>query len=320
MKSILNYFITFTLVFVFTSFVAEADTVDKIIAKVGSEVITLSDVAQSIAQKRAYYIQRFGKKKGVQEFLKFKKDALNELILMSIMTAQIKKAGISISDSELATEYQMRLSQMRLSEGQLIGKLQKEGISLRQYKANLKEEVERTRFVQKKIMPYVAISDYDLQKEYEKNISKFQKYSKLRFIEVFLTPSKLKDASSQAAMAKKIQGMLKRGQNVSTLIKKYSSGAFAAKGGDSGLVDAKTLRPEIQMILSQLKKGQTSPVMPIQHGTFVFKLLSKSNPKPIPFNEVVNQIRSEYSNKYVEEELKRYLMSVKDQTYVEIHK
>ena len=56
-------------------------------------------------------------------------------------------------------EYQTKLSQFRISEPALINKLRKDGISLQEYKISLKQELEKQKFIQKKIMPQIAISD-----------------------------------------------------------------------------------------------------------------------------------------------------------------
>lgn len=252
------------------------------------------------------------------EFQKFKKNALNEMILQKILDSEISKDGIEVSHAEVDQEIKLRISQLGITEGKLILELQKEGISLKEYKDSIKKELERQRFIQKKIAPQINISDYDLQKEYENNIQDYQVYTKLRFIEAFLTQDKFSSSEELVNMAKAIQLKLKRRQSVSSQIKKYSSGAFAERGGDSGMIDSSQLRPEIQGILSQLKVGETSQPIPIQNGVFVFKLLAKSNPKPIPFNKVINQIRGRYGEKVVIDELKQYLMAIKDQTYVEI--
>lgn len=309
--------ICFTIAFVFT-IQASAEIVDKIIAKVGSDVITLSDVAKSIAEQRSYLLQTYGDKRGTERFLKFKENVLDEMILQKILELEIKREGLQATTAEVEQEYQQRLNQFGINEITLIGQLQKDGISLADFKKSVRSELEKQKLIQKKIMANIAISDYDLQKEYEKNIDKFQVFTKINFVEVYLTPDKFADAEELANTAKKIQSMLKSGQNAGALIKQYSSGAYAESNGLSGFVDAKELRPEIQAVLSRMKKGETSEVLPIQHGVFIFKLLDKSDPKPVPFNEVANQLRGQFGQKVVQDELRKYLLSVKDQTFVEI--
>jgi len=60
-------------------------------------------------------------------------------------------------------------------------------------------------------------------------------------------------------------------------------------------------------------------MLPTGGGIFIFRMLDKTDPAPVPFNEVANALRSRLGDKFVLHELKRYLMNVKDQTFVELH-
>lgn len=306
--------------FLFHSSPNFAETVDKIVAKVGSEVITLSDVSQAIAEKRAFLYSMGNKEKATADFEKFKNDILNEMILEIILRTEITKENITVADATVDEEFNNRLRQSGLSAAVFAEKIAAQGFSVSAYKKKLKEEMEKQQFVQKKIMPNLSVSDYDLQQEYEKNISKFQIYNKLRFIEVYLTPTKFTSNEELFSMARSIREKMVKGQNVTDLIKQYSSGAFAQKGGDSGDINGADIRPEIQETLSQLKPGETSQLFPSSEGVFIFKLVSKADSKPVPFNKVAGIIRMRYGEKMLLQELKKYLMSVKDETYVEILK
>ena len=83
-------------------------------------------------------------------------------------------------------------------------------------------------------------------------------------------------------------------------------------------MESSSLRPEVLSILDSLKNGETSEQLTFPGGILVFKLISKAEPQPLPFNQVVNQVRMRYFESIVDSELKKYLLSVKDKTYVEI--
>jgi peptidyl-prolyl cis-trans isomerase SurA len=314
-------FVVFCFLFVLVPWMAspaQVETVDKIVARVGSDVITLSDLARASAQQRNYFFQKFGKEDGKKKFQEFSQNALEELILDRVLRSEIKKEGCEPSELEVSQEYESRLKQMGMSEPSLLDRLSRDGISLADYKDNIRYDVGRQRLIQKKIMPRIAVSDYDLQKEYEKNISLYQTYNKFSFVEVYLTPDKFPDVDALMKIARKIHADLTAKRNVASLIKQYSSGAFAANGGNSGLVESSQLRPEIVAALSRLKAGEVSPIMPTQQGVFIFKLISKADPKPLPYNEVSAQVRSRYYDQIVSDELKKYLVAIKDQMFVEI--
>lgn len=307
----------FLCLFAVTAF---AKTVDRIVAKVGDDVITLSDISHAIGVQRSYLMQKYGKVKGAEEFAKFRDNAIDELILQKILDAEIKKNDIQITSEQVDQEHQARLRQRGFTEAEFIAKLRAQDVALFDYKENIKSELEQSALIQKKIMPGISVSDYDLQKEYEQRKSEFLKYKKHRFIQAYLIPDKFTSSEELLSMAESIHGKLKQGVPVSDLIKKYSTGPFFEQGGDSGLVETATLRSEIQTILSRLKVGETSPLIPLGQGVIVIKLLAQADPEPLAFNEVIQMLRMQYGEKIVKDELKKYLLSVKDQMYVEVLK
>lgn len=297
-----------------------AKTVDRIVAKVGDDVITLSDVAHAIGVQRSYLMQKYGKTKGVEEFARFKDNAIDELVLQKILDAEIKKNDIQITSEQVEQEHQARLRQYGLTEAGFMSQLRTQGVALFDYKENIKSELEQSALIQKKIMPGISVSDYDLQKEYDKRKNEFLKYKKQRFIQAYLIPDKFTSSEELLKTAEGIHSKLKQGASVFDLIKKYSTGPFSEQGGDSGLVETASFRPEVQTILSRLKVGETSPLIPLGQGVIVIKLLAQADPEPLAFNEVIQTLRMQYGEKIVKDELRKYLLSVKDQMYVEVLK
>lgn len=297
---------------------AFAETIDKIVAKVGTEVITLSDVNQEKTKQKAFLVETLGKQEGLNKYNKIRLSILDEMILNLLLKEEIKKTGIAATDQEVQQYFNNNLKRSGKNEKDFIESLAQKKLSLADFKQLLRFEIERQKYVQKVIMPKISITDYDLKQEYEKNKHIYQTYTKLHFIETFLTIDSFASEQELVNMVKKIHNTLKAGGNASALIKKHSSGAFAKKGGDSGLVEGSGLRPEIQNILNSLKNGQTSEPVSVQSGVFIFKLLSKEAPQPLPLNQVVSEVRMSYAEKAMEKELKQHLLNVKDMTYVEI--
>lgn len=303
-----------------TSVCSFAEMVDRILAKVGTEAITSSDYQKNLNEKKLALEQRYGKQKGQVEFAKYKARALEEMVLQRILEAEITREKITVSNEDVEEEYQNRVQRSGMNATQFIQELAGHGLSIPQYKKMIKQDLEQQKFVQKKIVPQIHVSDLDIKKAYEKNPLQYKSYSKLRFIEVFLTPDQFKNQEELLKVAEQIHKKLKTGQNVKLDIQKYSSGAFKDKGGDSGVMAAKDLRPDIVNVLQQLKPGDVSPLIPTDQGVYFFKLVSQADPQPLPFAQVARLLRSKATEQQIQKKLKQYLLAVKDQTYVEILK
>lgn len=312
----------FALVSVFLSLAvpARAETVDKIIAKVGEEAITQSDLSQAVRTKKLSLVQTYGDKEGLSLFAKFQANALDEMVLEKILESEIRREKIEVGQSDVDAEYRERVRASKMSETDFNASLAGFGLSLPAYRDSLKKDLEQRKFIEKKIMPNVSVSEYDLQKEYEKNPAKYRTFSKFRFIEAYLTPDRFGSQDELMKTAQAIHEAFLKSAAVGELVRKHSSGAFKDKGGDSGLVDAESLRPEIKRALLALKPGETAQPFQLGNGLYLCKLVSASDPKPLPFNQVSNAIRARLGDKAIQRELREYLFSVKDQTFVEIMK
>jgi parvulin-like peptidyl-prolyl isomerase len=307
------------IIFLLWSLSLQAETVDRIVAKVGGEIITLSDKQSYLNFKKLDFEFRYGKA-AVTHFAAFQSRALNELVLDRILDQELAREKINISPTEIESDFQGILSRLGVKESDFVARMAKSGLTLAEYKSHLRRDIGKRQFIQKKIMPGIAFSELDLKQEYQNHIDKYRSYNKLRFIEAFLTPEKFSTEQDLVGFARKLEDELKRGVNVVASLKQFSSGAFAKSGGDSGLIDATQLRPEIRNILSRLRVGDVSPPIPFGQGVFIFKLMAQAEPTALPYSQVSQIVKADYAEKVVEQELKKYLMAVKDQTYVEIVK
>ncbi|MBI4373634.1 MAG: SurA N-terminal domain-containing protein [Deltaproteobacteria bacterium] len=98
-----------------------AETVDRIVAVVGTEIVTLSDLRRQ-------------KSTG-------KKEALNELIRAKILDSEIERLQISVSDDDMAQAIREVLYRNRLSLEQFKKELGKEGQGFERYKEGLRGEL-----------------------------------------------------------------------------------------------------------------------------------------------------------------------------------
>lgn len=296
-----------------------AETVDKIVAKVGQDVITLSDREAFQRFKKLDFEFRYGAAAAGQ-FASYQSRLLEDLILDKILDQELEREKIISAPTDVEAEYQSILKRLGVSHSDFLARLGRSGITLAEYKAQLRRSVGKRELIQKKVMPSIAVSELDVKSQYNDHPERYGTFKKFRFVEGFFTPEKFPTEEQFVSFVKDLHQKLERSQTVSSLILQYSSGAFAAKGGDSGLVEATSLKPEIVNVLTRLNPGQVSPPVPFGEGVFLFKLLERSEPTLIPYSQINQQVRADVAEKAVEQGLQRYLMAVKDQTFVEIVK
>ncbi|MBI2341020.1 MAG: peptidyl-prolyl cis-trans isomerase [Deltaproteobacteria bacterium] len=275
--------------------------VDQIVAKVNDVVITQSDIAEEMKKSKA----------GQTE-------VLNRLINDALLAQEIEKQNIDVTDSQVDQAMQSMAGQNRSTVDELKAELARRGIGESAYKNELREKLKRDEFLKKTIYPRIRVSDYDLEEYYRNHPSEFQGFSKIRFLELLLTPDSAPPGTDLQALAGDIVGQLRRGAPFSSLVQKYSRGAFAGKGGDSGIVDTGEMRPDLLNLLTMLEPNRISDPIPTPSGIFIFKVIDRLDPKPRSFNEVKEWVRNRVIQERIGEEVERYLMEIRARSFVEI--
>ena len=121
------------------------EVVDRIVAVVGKEIITLSELQEY--------------RKGAA------KEPLEGLIRERLFAAEMERLGISASDDDLADALRQVLSRNRMTPEQLRSELSRKGTSFDRYKAELRQEIRRYKFLGQVIVPRIRVSEEEIAKQ-----------------------------------------------------------------------------------------------------------------------------------------------------------
>lgn len=292
--------------------------VDKIVVRVNNAMITQSDIAQAThafvleINKIPDPVER-KKKQG-----NLKNEVLNHLINEKILEQEIEKIKIEITDEEVDRALNNLAEQNQTTLEDLRNELAKKGIAFEVYKDQLRGDLKKNEFLKKTIYPRIRIADHDLEEYYKKQGEKFQGYEQIRFYEILITPESIPQGSTAQSFVEQLFMNLKRGGSFAEAAKKYSRGAFANKGGDSGLIDTSQMRPDLLNVLLNLKINEISQPMSTANGIFIFKVVEKKNPKSRPFEEVKEALRQRYIEERVDDELEHFVMEARSHSFIEI--
>lgn len=314
-----KYFYFVVWFFLFSSLV-HAETIERIVAKVGNDIITTSDTTENLKLKRKLLLFKYGPTGSLPLIKNLEKDFLNEMILEMILKQKIAEQGLDISDRDLEALYQTQLQSQNKTEREFLASLEKNGLELKDFKNDLRFDMAKQKFVQKNIMPKIEVDKNELQKLYESKKSEFNTFKKYQFTEVILDRSHFATETEFKSTAESIHNSLKTNAQAqaSVMIRKHSAGAFQNSGGDSGLMNASDINPEIKMLLDRLKDGETTKIFYNPNAAFIFKLIKKSDPVPLSFNEVVGTLKMQLAEEAINKALRQYLLLEKEKTFIEI--
>ncbi|HCG72725.1 MAG TPA: hypothetical protein DE038_05405, partial [Nitrospina sp.] len=215
---------------------AVAKVFDRVVAKVNSEIITLSSVNEKVELLRQKYRGDF-KGRDEKEVLN---EALNTIVEEKLQLQEGKKRGLAVDDSAVDAAVKDIEKKNGLEEGQLASMLISEGRSLETYKNHIRDQILVSKVIRYELGSRVSVSERKIAKYYHNNQKDFWDPGKARVRHILILTEKELSADKKKEkylQAKEILGEVKRGKDFADAAKEYSEDISASEGGDVGFVE-----------------------------------------------------------------------------------
>ena len=308
MYKILRFLIIF-LFFLSSTLPLSAKVIDRIVAIVNDDVITLSELNEITK-----YLTHQNNPP-----LEVKRKILEELINSRLALQEAEKLGIQVDEKEIDMAIKGLLAQSGATLEELKRDLEKNGISFKEYKQWLKEQIVKSKLLALEVQGKVTVTDEEIKKYYEAHKDKYKGYTEyhLRHI-LLLKPQDAGEIERIKEMQKKILQLLKEGVPFCELAKQYSQAPTAQDGGDLGWLKEKELAPEIKTALKGLKPGEITPWLDTDPGFQLIQLVEARSTPDKPLAEVKDQIYKILYQKKVEQRYKHWLEQLRKKAYIKI--
>lgn len=308
----LNIIFAFALLLI-TQLPSSAEVVDRIVAIINDSVITLSELnaATAVALDKL----SIDEKKDTSKVAELKSRMLDSLIEQKLVKQASDKAGIDISEREIDNAVDDIKKQNNLTQESLLLALAQSGLTLREYREQLKEQIRQVKFINKEFRSKISIQPEDIEDYYKTNIDEFYGPASYRLNLIFV-PSDDKDAERQKL--KVIKEGLARGDDFRDLAGHYSEGASASLGGDMGYMKEGEMDKTIEAAAKKLKIGEVSPPIITPEGTYFIQLVEVKKPAPRPLDDVRGYINDKLFKKVMDDRFSFWLKEVKRYAHIEI--
>ena len=330
-KVMLTYllrYIIFTLLFCTFSFslvsrAESAEIVDRIVAVVNDDIITLFELNRSFKpyvdkiRERGYPLEKESK-----VLFKTREDILNQLIEQKITDQEIKRFKISISEKEIDQTIERIKEANYYTDEDLRAALAKDGLTMEEYRKQMKEQILRKRLVNLKVTSKIVITKEDIKSYYETHKDKYGGENKYHLRNIIMKVSTLVDEKEKLevkARMDEVYAKLKAGQSFETMAMNYSE-SLASEGGDLGLFGLSELSLQLQKAIKGMKAGEFTPVLYTDQGYQILFVQEVVNTSGKPLEEVSPEIERILFDDIVDNNFQSWLEDLRKQSHIKIIK
>jgi peptidyl-prolyl cis-trans isomerase SurA len=296
--------------------------VDRIVAVVNDDIITLFDLKQSF-EPYAKNIKAMGysSEKEREVLFKVRSDLLDQLIDRKLVDFQIKKNNIMVIDKEIDNAIERIKAARYYTDEDLRAGLAQQGLTMEEYRKELKEQLLRSRLVNLEVKSKIVVTKEDIQSYYEKHREKYAGEKKYHLWNIFMKISAAADDSERRSDLTKMETILakvKQGKSFESLAKDDFIASLGASGGDLGLFLLNELSTQLQKVVAEMKAGEVSDVLTTDFGYQILYLQRIIETPAKSLAEVENEIHDLIYKEAVDNKYQVWLEELRKQSNIKI--
>lgn len=275
MKTLLKQMATLsvTAVLLCTSLTLQAaEAIDEAVALVDDDVVLRSELDRRLASVRKD-LQARNVRLPADNVLR--QQVLERLITDNVQLQMAKRAGVRVSDQELAQIVANIAKENNLSPEQFRLKLASEGISYELFREDLRNEVLISRVRQGAVGRRIFISEQEVQAMMETIAAEGENRTEYHLGHILLPISEnasTEDVREVSARAQQLVEKLRNGADFAELAIANSAGQEALQGGDFGWKTANQLPSLFATAAKSLNPGEISEPLRSGSGLHILKL------------------------------------------------
>lgn len=253
----------------------------------------------------------------------FPSASLSFLIEKKLQLQAAKKKGISVNNTEVEEALNDIKKMNRFaSDEEMREALLKEGISIEDYKREMREQLIILKIVNREVKSKISVSDKDVEGYYESHKSVFRLPESIRigYVNVTVKSSDSED-DIQKALRKinNIRRDLNNNVSISDLKRRYSDSRDIHFVSDLGFVKKGDLMPELEDPAFVMKEGEISDVIKTSAGFYIIKKIEVNKTEYRSMNEVKDSIKDAVFQEKSENAYKEWLYQLKSSSYINIY-
>ena len=301
-----------------------AQLVDRVVAVVNDEVITMSEVND---EGQGYFkkINEQAPSAQVEDALsRARQEILGNLIDKKLIAQEAAKQNVSVSEAELQAATEQMLNKNNITIETLKTQLGQMGMSFNAYQDTLRNQILQSKLVNHEIRSKIIITEDMILDYYDKNYTKHIGSGGYYLMQMGFVWEKSDSQQSTDKMeakkrAERVHALVVNGQDFRSLAKKFSELPSAADGGDLGVFQKDEMAPYMKNAVLDLTPGAISEIVETPSGYQFFKLLSSQDGQIVvqaSFDSVKEEIRAKLYDEQLKEQFNEWVRNIKEHAYI----
>jgi len=303
--------------------------VDRVVAVVNEEVITLSDLDRTGREFFARVKEKAPEAEMDKALEKARQEVLSSLIDKAIVRQQAEKLSIAVTEEEVDSAIDQILARNNATIEEFRRELSAMNISEQEYRENVRDQILQSKLIGYEVRSRIVVVEDDIREYYQNEYTQERGESGYHILQLGLTwrnSISLAEAGYDTReearkKAEELRARVLDGESFKELAMTYSNLPSAADGGDIGIFEKDEMADYMKDVILDMKPGEVSPIVETGNAYQFFKLLTVRDGDIVvkaPYESVREEIRDILYREEMEEQYKNWVKSLREEAYIKI--
>lgn len=300
---------------------ARAEIVDRIVAFVNDEIITLHELNTAFEPYRKKIDDSYKGTDKDRIMSETRLTLLNRMIDNLLIEQEAKKSAIAVSDEEVMASIRDNLARRKTTMDAFQQSLAREGTNFEDYKKEMRDSMVRTRLLRREVRSKVTVNDEEIGEYYRLHREEYEGKDAVKLKHILLLFPGNMDENAKAKLQADAMEILKRlrmGESFDSLAARFSKGPAASDGGDVGFVEKGAMLPEVEKAAFSLDRDKISDLIESPVGFHIIKVIDRRGSGLKPIEEVRAEIKSRLEDGKIEKKFDSWISELRAKSLVEI--
>ena len=296
--------------------------VDRIVAQVNDDIITLYD----LNRKAAPFIKRvkaMARPTGEERRMiyELREKVLNQMVDEKLTDQEIRRYNIRVSEAAIDNTIEEMKKRTYMTDQQLRDSLQKEGLTMAEYRERMKNQILRIRLVNREVKSKIVITDEDIRAYYDENKDQYVGEGSVHLRQIMVAVSSMAGEEEKQALRDKlalIRQQVMGGASFEALAREHSESPLAKDGGDLGTFVMADLAPQILNALTGLKAGDVTPILENGRSLQLYYIQAMEEGEGKALEDVSAEIENILYDEIVNRKFLSWLTELRERSHIKI--
>ena len=297
-------------------------TVERIVAKVDQEIVTLSELQDFVKDE----VEKLAKVYKGEDFERRRREmelhGLDVLVENKLILQRAKALGVTVGETELEQAVSAVTGRSKLTNEEFRKYLAARGMTLEGYREKVRERLLVRKMDGLEVSLRVSVSDEEIAAYYKANPDQFREGEERHVQQIFFPIKEGATDGEVDAQRKKAEVAHKAvlgGADFGETAKKVSEDAAATKGGDLGFIKKGEVFPEFEQLIFSLKLREVSQPTRTRAGFHIVRFVEAKGGKVIPLASVSSKVRDQLFDEKRAKRRREWISELKRTSFLEIH-